>query len=58
MATYTVADIPLSISFDYTYSCWKCYGNMEDNVNIIEPFYDGSALFSTNRLSPTSDYED
>lgn len=58
MATYTVAEIQFGIQFDYTYSCWNCWGTMGHNDQTISPSYDGSALFSANRLSPTSDYED
>lgn len=58
MATYTVAEIQLNIQFDYTNSCWDCWGNMGQNDQIIDPFYNGSALFSANRLSPTSDFSD
>lgn len=58
MASYTVADIPLSIQFDYINTCWKCYGNMNQSGSAIAPFYDGSAYFSADRLSPTADYSD
>ena len=56
MATYTVAEIQLSIQFDSLNSCWNCWGNMTQDA--ISPSYDGSALFSANRLSPTSDFSD
>ena len=58
MATYTVAEIQLNIQFDNTNSCWICWGNMNQSSNVIAPSYDGSALFSVNRLSPTSDFSD
>lgn len=58
MATYTVAEIQLNILFDNTNSCWNCWGTMGQNDQTISPSYDGSALFSANRLSPTSDYSD
>ena len=58
MATYTVAEIQLNIQFDNTNSCWICWGNMNQSSSVIAPSYDGSALFSVNRLSPTSDFSD